>query len=445
MPPPNIASSFAALLAAFAPCFTEPSFQTFCHIAAGWVMCVTRRTVTGVILAADAVGLKHHTSFHRFFRAARWSTDDVGRAALQLVLKLVPPCAEVVVAVDDTLSRHTGKHISSAGMHRDPLLSTATKVAYHFGHVWVVLAVVVRIPEWDKNFALPVLLRLYRSKKTCKKLGIKHRKKTDLAAELIGLLHQAIPGRRFVVVGDNGYANREVLCRLPSKVTFVGRGVIDAAIYEPPPPRHKGQRGRPRVKGERVPSPAQRAADPRAKWSSVEVSVYGRQATVQILVFDALWHKAGKGCTLRFVVVRGWPGHDKDDVLICTDTRRNPEWIIETYCLRWPLEVSFFWAKGKLGLEDPQNRTERAVQRTAPMSLWFYSLVVVWYVRVGQRTRSARLPKLPWYVSKRTPAFSDMLATLRRETWSARVLDRADATRSTQKNVESLIRAVGYG
>jgi SRSO17 transposase len=218
VPPPKIASSFADMLAAFSPCFTAPSFRTFLHLAAGWVMCINRRTVTGVILAADAVGLKHHTSFHRFFRAARWSVDDVGRVVLGLVLKLVSNSAEVVVALDDTLSRHTCKHISSAGMHRDPLLSTATKVAYHFGHVWVVLAVVIRVGKWDKTFALPVAVRLYRSKRTCKKLGITHRKKTDLAVELICLLHEAIPGRRIMVVGDNGYANREVLCRLPPAV-----------------------------------------------------------------------------------------------------------------------------------------------------------------------------------------------------------------------------------
>jgi hypothetical protein len=396
-------------------------------------------------LAADAVGLKHHTSFHRFFRAARWSVDDVGRVVLGLVLKLVSNSAEVVVALDDTLSRHTCKHISSAGMHRDPLLSTATKVAYHFGHVWVVLAVVIRVGKWDKTFALPVAVRLYRSKRTCKKLGITHRKKTDLAVELICLLHEAIPGRRIMVVGDNGYANREVLCRLPPAVTFVGRGVMDSAIYEPPPHRKKGQRGRPRVKGDRVPSPQQRVENPRARWSGAEVTVYGRQVTVQVMVFDALWHKAGKGCVLRFVVVRGWPGHNKDDVLICTDTTRTPEWIIETDCLRWSLEVSFFWAKSRLGLEDPQNRTERAVQRTTPMSLWLYALIVIWYIRVGQHTRSARLPRLPWYTSKRTPAFSDMIATLRRETWSVRVLDRARSTGATQKEVDSLIRSVGYG
>jgi hypothetical protein len=53
-------------------CFTAPSFATFQHIVAGWVLCVGRHTVTGLLRASGAVGEKHHTSFHRFFRAAAW-------------------------------------------------------------------------------------------------------------------------------------------------------------------------------------------------------------------------------------------------------------------------------------------------------------------------------------------------------------------------------------
>jgi hypothetical protein len=40
--------------------------------------------------------------------------------------------------------------------------------------------------------------------------------------------------------------------------------------------------------------------------------------------------------------------------------------------------VTFHEAKGKLGFEDPQNRTEFAVERTAPIAFWLYSLIVIW-------------------------------------------------------------------
>jgi len=95
--------------------------------------------------------------------------------------------------------------------------------------------------------------------------------------------------------------------------------------------------------------------------------------------------------------------------------------IIEAYAERWPLEVTFHECKGRLGFEDPQNRLEHAVERTAPMALWAYSLVVLWYVKWGQHTRAARLLQMPWYPSKAAPAFSDRLATLRRASWLERL------------------------
>jgi hypothetical protein len=413
-------------------------------VLTGWVLCIGRHTTTGVIEAAGAIGIKHHTSFHRFFRLAKWAPDAVGLALLRLLLGLVPG-EPVTLAIDDTLARHTGKRISSAGMHRDPLLSTAAKTFFHFGHVWVVLALVVKVPRWNKTFALPVLSRLYRSEKVCKAMRVTHAKKTDLALELILMLRAAVPGREIVLVGDNAFANRQILGALPAHTTFVGRGLMNAAVYERPWARRPGERGRARVRGNRLPSPEQRATDQGTTWTTVDVELYGKPAIVKVIAFDALWQKRGEGVFVRFVVIRGWPGHDKDDVLMCTDTTRSARWIIETYCLRWSLEVTFYWCKGKLGFEEPQNRTENAVLRTAPMALWSYSLVVYWYLTIGVRTSSAALRALPWYTSKKAPAFSDMLATLRQETWRRRILDRAGSRRAIRNAVRPLLDALGYG
>jgi hypothetical protein len=149
--------------------------------------------------------------------------------------------------------------------------------------------------------------------------------------------------------------------------------------------------------------------------------VYGKTVTVRVLVIDALWYVAAGSDLVRLVVVRGFPGHEKDDVFLSTDPRVDAKLIIETYSERWSLEVTFHEAKGKLGFEDPQNRTESAVERTAPMALWLYSLTVIWYLRSGQHSRAARLPAMPWYQSQAGPAFSDMLATLRRSSWRERL------------------------
>jgi hypothetical protein len=435
-----VAPSLLPLLCQMASCFTAPSFVSFQHIVAGWLLCLGRHTVTGVLRASGAVGQKHHTSFHRFFRGAVWAPDAVGLALVGIVLKLLPRTGPIVVPLDDTLGRHTGKRIRGASMHHDPLLSTRNQSVFHWGHVWVVVSIAVSIPKWNKTFALPVLVRLYRSEKLCKKENRRFRKKTELAAELIQKLAKAVPERRLLVVADAAYANASIVKKLPSNVDFLGRSRLDAALYAPP---RQQRMGRPRVKGVRVHSPGQRA-ERAGGWQRLKLQIHGRKVTVRVKVFDALWYVVSGGRALRFVLVRGWPGHDDDDVLCTTDLNVDAATIIRSYCLRWSIEVMFHDTKGKLGFEDPQNRTQRAVERTAPMALWVYTLTVAWYLSVGQRLSTARLPQFPWY-AKKTPAFSDMLAALRRETWRHRLTDPASNQAKAQKSVTPLLDAVGYG
>jgi len=68
--------------------------------------------------------------------------------------------------------------------------------------------------------------------------------------------------------------------------------------------------------------------------------------------------------------------------------------------------------KQLLGLEDPANRLPKAVERTAPMALILYSLVVVWFHQTGHGL--LQFPFRPWYPKKEEPSFADMLTTLRR-------------------------------
>ncbi len=161
-----LVSSFGELLLSFAPAFSQPSFASFTTLIAGWVFCMGRRTVTGLITAAGAIGKKHFSCYHRFFSRAKWDLDSLGRIVLGLALHFVPKDAVILLADDDTLARKTGKRIWGAAMHHDPLRSTRRKHYFSFGHSWVVLSIVIPLPCMPgKYFALPFLFRLYRKKK----------------------------------------------------------------------------------------------------------------------------------------------------------------------------------------------------------------------------------------------------------------------------------------
>jgi len=433
--------SFIFCLANFQECFTNPSFQRYITIVTGWILCTSKHTITSVIRAAAVVGKREHGGYYRFFNTAPWNTDEVGLCLMTLLLTLYRKNERINLTVDDTLARHTGKHIAAGGMHRDPLLSTSKKPFFHFGHNWVVVAMVLDIARWRKTYSLPVLVRLYRTEKLNKKLGRVHRKKTELADEMLQVIAERFPERRFMTIGDNAYMNRSVVRPLRSNTHFLGRGRMDAALYAEAK-KQKNQRGRPKVRGQRVASPESRAKQ--GKFKTIEVCIYGRRCEVQVQVFDALWYIVARDRMLRFVLIRGWPGHKKQDVLVSTDLSLSAEQIIELYCKRWSLEETFEWAKGRLGFEDPQNRKEKAVERTAPIALWVYSLVVYWYAHWSRGHRVAfRID--PWNSKKQKPTFADMLATLRRESWTIWISDRAVKGHFDRKHLTPLLEIAANG
>lgn len=437
MPDATIVSSFAVLLQGFAGCFTTPSMSSFVTLMTGWVLDLRRHTITEVVRAAGAVGSKHISSFHRFFSRGRWATDEVGLVLAALVIERLAPTGVVRLIVDDTLGRHTGKRIAAASMHRDPLLSTGRRLFFHWGHVWVVLAVEVTL--FEKSWALPVLFRLHRSEKRCKAEKRPYSKLTEQARELVEMLATRYPNRRFELLGDAAYTNGTLMKNRLPNVTVIGRGRLDAALYAPAAPRRRGQMGRTRVRGKRLASPGTRAKAAAAPWKKVTVQVYGRTVTLRVLIIDALWYVAAGSELVRHVVVRDFPGHERDDVFVSTDPTLSAHAIIESFARRWSLEVTFHETKGKLGFEDPQNRSERAVERTAPLAFIAYTLVLVWYVLHGHGSRAAKLPTMPWYTQKCGVTFSDMLATLRRASWRERLLDPAATTADLRKSLRPLV------
>src|SRR5262249_23773322 len=146
MPEIILPSTLVGLLVAFEPCFTAPSYRTFRLLVAGWIHCPGRRTVTAVA-GASGRGRQHHLwGFPRVVGPASWSLDGLGGVVFRLALRWIPADQPLFILVDDTLARKTGKGISLATMHHDPLLSPARKPFCSFGHVWVVLALWVPLP-----------------------------------------------------------------------------------------------------------------------------------------------------------------------------------------------------------------------------------------------------------------------------------------------------------
>ena len=108
--------SLMALLAAFQPCFTAPSFRAFCALAAGFPAQTGKPTVCGMLTGAGLSRAWRHDRAHRFFSRARWSSQDLGQARAKLIVALlVPRGGPVLVAADDTLFQRTGRRVHAIG------------------------------------------------------------------------------------------------------------------------------------------------------------------------------------------------------------------------------------------------------------------------------------------------------------------------------------------
>ncbi|MEU6216715.1 transposase [Streptomyces sp. NPDC047022] len=406
----TLPASLLLVLQVTRPCFTKHSFETFCHLVAGTVAQTGRRTVTGMLTGAGLSRLWPHRRAHAFFSRASWDPDRLGlRLARAVIEALLPADAPIVIVVDDTLLHRVGKKVFGALWAHDG--SGRGKDKLGFGNTWVIAAIVVRLPFLIKPIALPVAARLWRGKGTISR--------TDLALEMVHDLAAVFPDRTLHVTGDAAYHSGKV-ADLPGSVTFTTRLPRNAALFEPTPPPTK-KRGRPRKKGAAL-GPLTAIAKT-ATWRLTVVERYGRTEFVWITERECLWYGALKDLPVRLVLVRDLDSAKPYDLaLISTDHLSITEDLVERYGTRWPIESVFGHMRQDLGVGQAQSRTRRAVERTVPFDLAVYTIVVLWYTAHGHHPAdiTERRTSQPWYTTKTTPSFSDMVVKLRRTIIAAR-------------------------
>ena len=430
----QLVSSFRDLVQEISLIMTTPTFANFVILVAGWLF-ARRRTVTGMLQAAAGVGRKHHSAFHRVFATARWSLDAMGLALLTLAWPLVTAEGTVFLVLDDTLARKRGRKVFGVGMHHDPLISSRGRSLVNWGHSWVILSVLVRLPLLPRRwFALPFLFRLYRSRQTVAREGGPHRTRPELAVEMLRLVCERHCEQHFHVLGDWSYSGRSVAKPLPENCDLTGRIHHRAALYAPPPTM-TGARGRRRKRGARLPSPTEMLDE--GPTEVVTLDLYGRHEQAGVATGQALWYSTAGSRLVRIVAVEPLSTGRPRQTFYSTCAQASALQVLEWFSRRWALEVAIHDAKQYLGFEEPQGWTRRAVERTAPVAMLLYSLIVLWFAREGHRQVS--FPNRPWYRQKREASFADMLAALRRACLHQTFLQTPVWDRRSKKIIQSLV------
>jgi hypothetical protein len=421
------------LLAAFASHFTHPTYARFLTLTAAAVLTTGRRTVANLLRTVGGLAPGHRTSYQRVLSAAEWSGLELGCTLARFLLDHLIPAGPVHLVGDDTVGGHPGRQVYGKARHRDPVRSSHAYTAWRYGHRWVVLAVLVRFPFATRPWALPVLVDLYRPPDLNRAGGRRHRTPAQLLCRLVRLLLIRSPDRAFVLVGDSSYGTHEVarFCRRHrDRLTLVSKLCPDANLFLPPP-AYSG-RGRPRVKGDRLPKPRQAVAglSPRSR-SRLAVGWYGGGTRrVAVVTSTGHWYKAGRGLVpVRWVFVEDRDGTHRDEYFFTTDTGLSPADVIGHYTARWNVETTMQECRSCLGLETTRGWCRRTVLRAAPCLFGLYSVVAVLFHQLPPGKRSGGVV----WPGKAGVTFSDALTAVRRWVWSDGVFPRAGADVAVQQ------------
>jgi hypothetical protein len=174
-------------------------------------------------------------------------------------------------------------------------------------------------------------------------------------------------------------------------------------------------KGRPRTKGERLPSLKELRSDGGLNWTEVVVESYGSaRETRLVATIDCLWDSAEGGrAEVRLVFVKTL-GDGIDAPVFCLITAAPlllAEQIVGTYAMRWSQEVTHREAREYLGVETQRQWSDLAIERSTPLLFGIYSLIfLLGHQLYGQG--SVSLSQTAWY-KKNEPAFSDLLNAVR--------------------------------
>jgi hypothetical protein len=419
----TLPTAMIQVLAPFVPLFSKRVWQQAQVLLAGAVLAPGKRTVTAALRVMGLAQCKQFHRYHRVLNRAKWSAKEAGRVLLGLLAgTFVADGEPLVIGVDETLERRWGAKIAPKGIYRDPVRSSHEHFVKASALRWVCLMLLVPIPWAGRVWALPFLSVLAPSERYAAERGKRHKKLTDWARQSLLLIRRWWPEREIVAVADSGYAAIALLsrlARLSKPIAMVTRLRLDAALYEPAPPRRAGQMGRPRLKGKRLPNLAVVAEDPGVAWRPITVAEWygGGERAVEVASKTAVWYHAGlPPVPLRWVLIRDPQGVFATQALLCTDLHADPEQILSWFVLRWKLEVTFQEVRRHLGVETQRQWSELAIRRTTPALLGLFSLVTLFaHHRMGRTAGAVR--QAAWY-HKAYPTFADALALVRKELWA---------------------------
>jgi hypothetical protein len=415
---PTLQTEYITMLGAFAGLFSKRIWEHVKILFIGGILCPAERTVTAVLRVMGLSEEKHFQNYHRVLNRAVWSSLEASRILLGLLTQTFAWSGPVILGLDDTIERRRGAKIKAKGIYRDPVRSSHSHFVKASGLRWLSLMLLAPIPWAQRVWALPFLTVLAPSERYYQGKARQHKKLTQWAQQMVLQARRWLPKRFLVVVADSSFAVIDLLWQLhPLKnpVCMITRLRLDAALYEPAKAT-PGARGRPRQKGQRLPTLETVAEDKQTRWKRITVQQwYGeKKRMIEITSNTAIWYHTGHPPLLiRWVLVRDPKQIFKTQALLCTDLSVSAEQIVHWFVRRWQVEVTFHEVRTHLGVETQRQWADLSILRITPALLSLFSIVTL-LANLHAPKQKFPVQQTAWY-QKKLPTFSDAL-TLVKET-----------------------------
>jgi hypothetical protein len=474
---------FLSLVQHWRPCFADyRTHQRAVRFALSFLVCLGRRTISRAICAQQRQ-FQSWASDYKLFSRSRWTPRSLFDVVLKLALGLVSKTQPVVIALDDTITRKTGRRIPNASTLRDPL-----SPPYHTNLVWALrfIQAVLLICPMDgigAARAIPIAFNLAppvpkpKKKKAPKTVAgdkagangtkagqktmdpewkqyYKMRRQQGLSAQG-ALLIQEIRSRlddiadftqRILwVVVDASYCNFTVLSRLAERTLLIGRTRKD--IHLSALPEAQSGRGRRRLYGKDLGTPEQMRKDDSIPWQRASIFAAGRSHQLRYKsVGPVLWRRGAQRRPLRLIIIaplayhaHGHRLYRQPAYLLVTDPAADVVQVLQAYFYRWEIEVDQKDEKDLLGVGQAQVWSKQAVSHQPAFHVASYAMLLLAAIQCFGLNSTTPLSRLPDWRKRKPPlrlSASQLIARLRSE------LELLDASPPVSRRPADFPRAV---
>jgi hypothetical protein len=429
------------ILRAWIPAFAQSrSGERAIEQALGSLLALGRRTLSRSLWALGRQD-RDWSADYRLHSRANWKIQDLFQPILQRAAGFCDDSL-LVVAMDDTRIRKTGRKILTAFYQRDPL-----SPKFRFNLMWGLrfLHFSLLVPLYRSNAAVPPrslpirFLEVPAIKKPGKRASAAEIeayrqavKEHNLSRSSVSSLQQirqaadaaGLGSRIILAVGDGGFCNRTLFRQPLDRIQIVARARRDCRLCRAAEP------GGRRFYSTQHFTPDQIRQDESVPWQHVQIFHGGQWREVRYKeVTSVYWRCGGAKRPLRLLVVAPVPYssgkgkrkyYGEPAFLLTTDLHSPAVTVLQAYFDRWQIEVNHREIKDTLGIGQAQLRSSRSVPRQPAMLVAAYSALLLAGIQVFGDTRPDAFPALPkWRRNARRPSCLDLVTLLRQQVASA--------------------------